>query len=235
MAFRFLLVGAVAALGFDLPQGIDVDAWTQSGRAWWHARVAEFEARHGIALARIEGDASPETEPVVAVEPSAPDADAAFATVMEDVIAAFASDGSSESIAEPEARVQLVAGVAEPTFGPEFADSLNRWADGLSEPAEPAPLAPGAGVPWLATDPGIDPNVAPNAGSAGPALATAIGLETDGEIDAPSSPEASARGEEPEGASPASSGLRFVQAVRLTGQALQAWLALVQPTEPLAL
>jgi hypothetical protein len=233
MAFRFLLVGAVAALGFDLPQGIDVEALAQSGRAWWHARAAEFEARHGIALAGLEDASS--TSPTADDEPEVvvPDADAAFATVIEDVVSAFAADGQTEELTGPETSSRLVAGVDDADYGPEFADALNRWADGLSEPEDPATLV--AEASDSASEFGDDPMTASISGVAGSAFASSIDEEEDDSdlivetasavetVEAPESVESAPIGEP-----------RLVKAVQLTGQALHAWFSLIQPASPAA-
>ncbi|WP_169975405.1 hypothetical protein [Tautonia rosea] len=233
MAFRFLLVGAVAALGFDLPQGIDVDALAQSGRAWWHARAAEFEARHGITLAGLEDSSS--TSPSVEVEPETlvPELDAAFATVIEDVVASFAADGQSEELGVPETSSQRVAGVDDAAYGPEFADALNRWADGLSEPEDPATLV--AEASGSALEFGDDLLTASISGVAGSAFASSIDEEEGGSDLIIST--ASAVGEieqlEPIVSEPIGEP-RLVKAVQLTGQALQAWFSLIQPASPAA-
>jgi hypothetical protein len=232
MTLRFLLVGAVAALGFDLPQGIDVDAWSHSGRAWWHARVAEFEARHGIALAEVEDHSSP-VEPVVEVEAPAPDDDAIFATVIEDVVSAFSADEVLVRTKDAEDSSQLVAGVDDASYGPEFADALNRWADGLSEPAEPATLASQASE--RSTDPEVDSIEVPISGFAGSAFASEIVLDEQVPALATSMVDSSTL-EDGEGQgsslSDSSEGPGIARAVQLTGQAFQAWLALVQTTSP---
>ena len=229
MAFRFFLVGAVAALGFDWPQGIDVDAWAQSGRAWWHARVAEFEARHGIQLAGFPEHDS-ET-PTIEPEVSAPDADAAFATVIEDVVVAFAADGQSESIAEPNVSSPLVAGVDDATFGPDFADALNHWADGLSEPAEPATLVSESSI--------IEPEnqnqavLASISGFAGSAFASPVDEdELAATLTSPTGPTVSGAVEGEAIATSTQAEPRLVKAFQLTGQAFQAWLSLLQPAVP---
>lgn len=233
MAFRFLLVGAVAALGFDLPQGIDVEAWAQSGRAWWHARAAEFEARHGITLAGLEDASS--TSPAAVVEPEVvvPDADAAFATVIEDVVAAFAADGPIEERGEPETSSQLVAGVDDAAYGPEFADALNRWADGLSEPEDPATLV--AEASDSALEFGDDLMTASISGVAGSAFASSVDEEENASDLIASTTLVVGDGEEPETIESTATGEpRLVKAVQLTGQALQAWFSLIQPASPAA-
>lgn len=229
MAFRFLLVGFVAALGFDMPKGIeiDVESWAHSGRAWWLARASEIEARHGIALAGI-GDPLPDPAPIDEPEAPPPSADDAFATVIEDVVSAFVEDGNVDVIAEPDASSQLVAGVDDADFGPDYADALNRWADGLSMPAEPVSLVVEASV--IESDQTIETLVASISGVAGSAFAAPLdsvhddwGLErsmvsTMEHSDVPESSDSSANAEP-----------RLAKAFQLTGQALQAWLALVQP------
>lgn len=231
MTLRFLLVGAVAALGFDLPSGIDVDAWTHSGRAWWHARAAEFEARHGIALAEVEDVSSP-SSPVVEADVPPSDDDAAFATVIEDVVSAFAADEAIARAEEPGDSSQLVAGVDDVSHGPEFADALNRWADGLSEPVEPATFAFLADVDD-SSDPEVDSIEAMASGFAGLAFASEVVLDDEAPLLAsPADSSAFGASEDP-GASPSGpEGPGFSQAVQLTGQALQAWLALVQTASP---
>ncbi|MEW4567665.1 hypothetical protein AB1L88_07320 [Tautonia sp. JC769] len=233
MAFRFLLVGAVAALGFDLPQGIDVEALAQSGRAWWHARAAEFEARHGIALAGLEDSSS--TSPTADDEPEVvvPDADAAFATVIEDVVSAFAADGQSEGRTESEASSRLVAGVDDAAYGPEFADALNRWADGLSEPEDPATLVVEASESAFAF--GDDPMTASISGNAGSAFASSSDEGPIGSDPIVETASADRGGQDPGTVESEPNGEpRLVKAVQLTGQALHAWLALIQTASPAA-
>ncbi|QDV33364.1 hypothetical protein [Tautonia plasticadhaerens] len=228
MTLRFLLVGAVAALGFDLPSGIDVDAWTHSGRTWWHTRVAEFEARHGIALVEVEDVPSP--SPPACEAEALPSDDAAFATVIEDVVSAFAADVAIARAEEPEDSSQLVAGVDDVSHGPEFADALNRWADGLSEPAT---LALWAGGDSDSSDPEVDPIGATATGFAGPAFASEVVLDDEAPLLASTADSSAGGASEDPGVSPSGTeGPGFSQAVRLTGQALQAWLALVQTATP---
>lgn len=229
MAFRFLLVGFVAALGFDMPKGIeiDVESWTDSGRAWWHARASEIEARHGIALVGI-GDQCPDSATIDEPEAPPPNADDAFATVIEDVVSAFAEDGIFDVIEEPDASSQLVAGVDDAAFGPDYADALNRGADGLSEPAEPVSLVDETGE--IESDQVVEPLVVSISGVAGSAFAAPVEsvrddqrpefamVSTVGDSDVPDSFDTSANAEP-----------GLVKAFQLTGQALQAWLALVQP------
>ena len=206
MAFRFFLVGAVAALGIDLPTGFDVDDWTHSGRTWWQARVAEFEARYGDA-SRDESGAPPSARMMEATETEAPDVDAAFDTVMEEVVTALAADAASDGETDAESMPQLVAGLGDERFGPSFADALNRWADGLSEPVEPATLALEAGGLAIETRDGVF-RTHPMAASGGVGSADSGGNGNG--IDAPPGDR------------------RLADAVRQTGLAFQAWLALLQ-------
>ena len=229
MPFRIFLVGAVAALGIDLPTGSDLDAWARSGRVWWNARVAELEARHGNAPDDGEGTTSP--APAGLAEPDASDDDAAFATVVEEMVAAFAEEGVSEPVEPTDRNAQIVAGFGDATFGPDYAEALNRWADGLSEPAEPAPSAA-----LVAGGDELD-GVEPEAG-----LPSAVGAstpETEVDLDSEiptsvSTADASAVGPQQDAGAGAEAvadedGGGLSDAVELTGRAVQAWLTLLYP------
>ena len=218
MAIRFLLVGVVAALGIDLPTDFDGGAWTDAGNAWWNARVAEFEARYGDAKADDEGTASP--APVVAVVTAAPDDDAAFATVVEEMVEAFAVDASSDLSVPSDVTPRLVAGPGDPSFGIACVDALNRWADGLSEPAEPAASAAEAGV--LALHDGPDGTEAERSAAA----ASEESVESFAFV----ADEAPAMAGAPEVVEP--SPARFTDAVEQTGRAFEAWLTLLGQTGP---
>ena len=208
MAFRVFLVGAVAALGIDLPNGFDVDAWTHSGRTWWQARVAEFDARYGDASEDESG--APPSARMEATETDAVDVDAAFDTVMEEVVAAFAADAALNGESDADRSPQLVAGLGEERFGTDFAEALNRWADGLSEPVEPATLAAEAG------DTAIEAREL--AGGSARTLPEAVTTAWEPAI---------ADGEGNSIAAP-SGDRRLDDALRQTGLAFQSWLALLQ-------
>lgn len=256
MAFRLILVGMVTSLGFDLPTGREVEDWGRGCRTWIEARVSEFQARQSIG----EG-ASARLDPA---DHGGPVDDLAFAAVLEEVVSALAAEGK-EPVLDLGGTSAPVAGEPGPV-GDELALDLNRGADGLSEPAEPAPAVAEAagdptdetigGNPGLAADPvGLEGLLhaasVPELGDSSPAVADLVASLDDSrglaevaaelsaaiEADRPaesSGAEAGAQpvAPEPEVADPAPEGpggdSRLAQAVRLTGQAVHAWMALLQ-------
>ncbi|CAN5877102.1 hypothetical protein BH23PLA1_BH23PLA1_31410 [soil metagenome] len=214
MAFRMILVGVVASLGFDLPTGRDVEDWASTGRAWFDARVSEFQARQEI----VEGAPAPE---VIALAGTVEDR--TFAAVVEEMVSAFVVNGQTMAPLSEEA--VPVAGEIS-AFGNELADALNHGADGLSEPVEPAPVAVEAtGFEIVSLD---------LEGMGSILEADDASDLVEGETELPRATTDTSDSSEAVAVAPAmveepgSPDDRVAEAVRLTGQALQAWMTLLQ-------
>ncbi len=112
MALRCLLVSLVASLGFELPSGQAVTAWTTSGGDWISARTVDLSAIGAEAsgwLGSNDPTMKPRTEVLVATpapsptgndESSPPSTDLAFASINDGMARAFADD-SQTALAEP--------------------------------------------------------------------------------------------------------------------------------------
>ncbi len=229
MAIRMILVGVVASLGFDLPTGRDVEVWASTGQAWYDARVSEFQARQAI----IEGEGIPTPE---AIDPEEPikDEDQAFAAVVEEMVSAFVADQAW--VAQVQEEAVPVAGDSE-SFGNELADALNRWADGLSVPVEPAPVtAKAAGIAIafapldLVEEPLTTTTFAISDSEADQAFRMALEIDSTRSILAALDlSDAQKEAFSGESEKPEAQASRVSEAVQLTGQALKAWLTLLQP------
>lgn len=111
MALRCLLVSLVASLGFELPSGQDVTAWTTSGGDWISARTVDLSALGAEAsgwLGINDPTMKPRTEVLVATpapsptgndESASPSTDLAFDSINEGMARAFADD-SETALAE---------------------------------------------------------------------------------------------------------------------------------------
>ena len=92
MALRIILMGLVASMGLDAPSGPEFASWTQSGRAWVHARMADLT---GSDVEADQPDAGPtgclQADESITVEP-APSIDKAFVAVSEAMVAGFVAD-----------------------------------------------------------------------------------------------------------------------------------------------
>lgn len=184
MLLRLFLVGAVASLGFDLPTGNDVQAWTRASQAWWDATTAEWllpsidltpkvanqtKEPPDQAVATLESIV--EMTPSTIDEPSAPIAgtltDQVFDGVVTRMVSTFAADPTP---------LPAVAARKTPSFEPvevvddlysDLAYELNRASEEAPFPAQPVTLA--ALAPTLGQTESVTP-------STGKRLATAVRL-----------------------------------------------------------
>ena len=128
MGFRVLLVGVVAGLGLDLPNGSDLQRWLATGRGWVEQQVSAWT---------IEPAAEGPDQVVAAdAAPAAPTAvaDQVFDAAVDEMKAAFAERPAAVAVAEaPSASFEPIE-PAEDLY-PGLAFALNRQADGLGEPA----------------------------------------------------------------------------------------------------
>lgn len=102
MTLRIMLVGLVASMGFELPSDAQVACWTQSGRDWVLATVAD---RSGPVVEADRPDDGPadchqaeafvSTERSVVAGEAKADDDTAFVAASEAMAADFAADLSA--------------------------------------------------------------------------------------------------------------------------------------------
>jgi hypothetical protein len=93
MALRFLLVGLVASLGFEMPTARDVESWTRTGRSWVEARLADANSLK-LEVARAL-DRAPDCERLE--EPTlAPAPVAEVASIREDLTFEVVVDGMAK-------------------------------------------------------------------------------------------------------------------------------------------
>jgi hypothetical protein len=129
MALRIILMGLVASMGFDVPSGPEFSSWTQSGRAWVHARMVDLT---GSDVEADQPDAEPtgclQADASITVEPS-PSVDKTFVDVSEAMVAGFVADAMTMTN-EPsttEAAPATLAGEPAPV-GLPFGEELPGWA-----------------------------------------------------------------------------------------------------------
>jgi hypothetical protein len=114
MALRLILVSMVAGLGVAPPSESELASWAHSVQVWTEARLAEWDGRQPLAGVKFEADAAaPEAEPGFQAlldelwseladepEPDAPagideptvSADLVFDAVVDEIVAEFARD-----------------------------------------------------------------------------------------------------------------------------------------------
>lgn len=125
MTLRFVLVGLVTSLGFDLPTTQDVSAWVRSGRTTLATFVEGFDAPMPVGLAAFAAV----DEPVIAmVEPAlpppAPCDDLAFAAVVDEMANEFAASSEPTDLA-------VNAPIIEPTPAPVVEAGVARLSDAV--------------------------------------------------------------------------------------------------------
>jgi hypothetical protein len=107
MFLRFLLIGAVVAIGSDLdpPAGADLARWANQAHTWCNARI-ESLASQTRESAPTPAVAEPATSPIPTPAPiavAAADPDAAFQHAMNDTLNTFVADLSPAPAASPDA------------------------------------------------------------------------------------------------------------------------------------
>lgn len=256
MLLRFLMVGAVVTLGFELnpPTGNDLARWADQAQTWCNARVVQLQQLpEQIAAIRPAQDPVNATEvsdapttsvaaAAVVADVPAPDADSVFASVMNETVASFVADlgpaptADTALLAATPAPEVLVPPLSEPVapapepiappaedLYPGLAFELNHVAEGLNiiAPAFPMslpeqvfvsePASPTSHEEWnLATTSQVPDEVPVAVVEVTTEEAAAATAEVAVE------PAKETRTE------------RFSAAVRLTGQALHAWMSVLQ-------
>jgi hypothetical protein len=243
MLLRVVMVGAVASLGLSLPTGRDLERWAQSGRAWWETTVAEWRARlPNVGPAVASEMTTEETEEPAPAAPKAPAAPVAarataapdFDAIVNQIAQSFGSPAAPAAKVEAKTPVrveddlELYAELADSVDflpleeaatdpAPMAVEQYLELAYGVVREAEPTP------APAKAATPAFEPVEVPE--DLYPGLAYALNREAEGApMPAP----------EPQTIAPAfveteaeERGHRLADAVRLTGQAVQAWMSLL--------
>ncbi|MBX6316333.1 MAG: hypothetical protein IRY99_25990 [Isosphaeraceae bacterium] len=202
MLLRLLLVGAVTTMGLDLPTGRDLERWCRSGRDWWEAAVARCQDKE--AAARAE---------------EAPGESLAPADLLRS-IAAEMTPGPSEPVA------------AMPTAEASVDEAFQAVVGGMVMAFREAAPAREAGAAVISaeeiqgsgdTTPTFEPVEVPE--DLYPGLAYALNREAEG-VPTALLEEAIEMTEVTETKSDAPR-TRLATAIRLTGQAVQAWLSVL--------
>jgi hypothetical protein len=99
MMLRIMLLGLVASMGFELPSGDDLACWTQSGREWVDARLADqtvpsVEVQKPCALPTdcLQAEKSESCHAPIVVESVNSTEDKAFEAITTRMAADFAAD-----------------------------------------------------------------------------------------------------------------------------------------------
>jgi hypothetical protein len=99
MMLRIMLLGLVASMGFELPSGNDLACWTQSGREWVDARLADqtvpsVEVQKPCALPTdcLQAEKSESCHAPIVVERSNSPEDKTFDAITTRMAADFAAD-----------------------------------------------------------------------------------------------------------------------------------------------
>lgn len=221
MALRLILVGAVAGLGVSLPSAEQMTTWRGAGQRWVNTRLAAWDDQmpaddRAFVLADEPATVPADTRPALASVPdvtraetptasteSAVSTDAAFLAAQSETLSAFAADGPTST--EDAARIDAV----------ELARTLDNGTE--------SPL--GRVTRVLAMTPG-SPRPAPQAEDEdrNPRAAKSLRVET-GDFLNPGAAVAHL----PEGLDrvTGADGDRLSQAVRLTRDAVHAWVSLL--------
>jgi hypothetical protein len=156
MALRFLLVGLVASMGFEMPSARDVESWTRSGRNWVEARLSDANSLR-LEVARVLDRASD----CERAEPPAPAPEVEVASIRDDLTFDAVVDGMARdfvvdlaSIKEPGPVDEAIAIVepfrempeATPTPTPSRPESpaIETVVAAPSEPVEGPATVPAA-------------------------------------------------------------------------------------------
>lgn len=213
MALRFVLVSLVATLGFDLPKGADLVRLVNSGQSWAVSQWREwkdFMAEEGDALASADPTGTTPEEAPKSSDPEPP-ALAALSEIADDEGTDFRHEVRLPDLAKARTMdadsttIEVIEQEeAEESLASTPADELDD--DRFSELVN-------AMVADLATEPVED-------------SAEVLASNDDG---ASSSPHVEETTTVIEAESEATN---FRTAVRLTGQAVQAWMSVLQQTTP---
>ncbi len=204
MALRLLLVGLVIGLGVELPSGDEIASWASSGSAWVQARVDGLLGPEAVA----EATPSPDAEFAAIVEEmaqsfvAAPRPDAGFAAIIDEMAQSF--------VAGPEPDAGFAAVVDD--MARSFAADLAR--------VEPRPAEPPASPTAVVFEP-LD-----LADDLETGIAFALNRESQG-VGVTPEPSAPVPARASESGVPGGSE-RLASAVRLTGQAAAAWMAVLR-------
>jgi hypothetical protein len=146
MALRFVLVGLVASMGFEMPSGGDVESWTRTGQNWFEARLAELSSlrleasRAFDAATDCERADASAPAPVPAVEVASVREDLTFEAVVDGMAKDFTADLAS--INEPRPAEEAIATVepfrempeAAPSPSPSPAPAIESVVEARPEP-----------------------------------------------------------------------------------------------------
>jgi hypothetical protein len=199
MLLRLVMVGAVASLGFDLPTENDVQSWTSAGQVWWDATTAQW------------------VMPAIDVTPD---------TVNEPEILSDQVAPAVEPVAEatPATTDDAVAPPAETLTDQAFDGVVTQMVSSFATDATPVPPA---AVAVLET-PSFEP--AEVGDDLYPGLAYELNRASEG-APLPAQEVAQAAlaptSGQPKSKSP-TPGERLAAAVRLTNQAVSAWVGLLR-------
>jgi len=160
MALRFVLLGLVASMGFEMPSTQDLASWSRSGREWFDARLADVSCLRAEAARAFDVAANGER---VAEAPAPEVAPTRDDLTFDAVVDGMAKDFSTD----------LAALEAEKTL--EFEEALT-----VVEPfREMPPAVVGIGQPE--PEPSMDPAVGEVAVAA-PAAVPAQAVETESRV-----------------------------------------------------
>lgn len=251
MGLRLLLVSLVAGLGLELPTRQDLERWAHSGQIWlcstldeWNAWEPASDEMFCVAAAPMPPAPVPAACAATAAEPAQPQSmptettsDSEFAAVVDDMVNRFAADlpataGATAKTLLAEQPAAPTATPSAPAFEPldapadlypGVAYALNREAEGVAPPAqEPADVT----GPVLPVEPAPEPA----------SLAEAE-TETQTATSATVQPPDLVPANEPKPVGhPVGQHLallapgrqRLAAAIRLTGEALEAWASLLE-------
>jgi hypothetical protein len=127
MTLRIMLLGLVASMGFELPSGTDLERWTESGRNWVVAQMAD-QSVPGVEAPKpcvLPTDCLQAEEtcrkPMIVVEQPDSSGDKAFEAVTNKLAADFAADlvakAEEPKPTEPEPAPLIVAAPETPEVG----------------------------------------------------------------------------------------------------------------------
>lgn len=144
MALRLMLVGVVASMGLNVPEGREFEAIAHHCRVAWDASLARWDALMPAGEQAFQEDAivAPAAAPIVV----APTPEQRFDAIVAGMASSFAADQSASpepapAVAAPQVEGPIVPlAAAEPTIEssepvedlyPGVAFALNREAEGL--------------------------------------------------------------------------------------------------------
>lgn len=163
MTLRFMLVGIVASMGFEMPTAQDLASWSRSGCNWFDARMADVSCLQAEAARALElvtdcervDDPALAPAPLAASEVAPTGADLTFDAVVDGMARDFSADLASIeaeksfdveeyiTIVEPfEEMLPAVASEPQPAPTPEPVVEAIAEADPEPEPAMQPALTP---------------------------------------------------------------------------------------------